>query len=47
MAVKPANPIPIVKTGDVTMDKAEMETSFENNIPGKRTARMMIICRVN
>ena len=30
MAVKPANPGPIVKTGEVTMDKAEMETSFAN-----------------
>ena len=30
MAVKPANPGPIVKTGEVTIDKAEMETSLAN-----------------
>ena len=30
MAVKSANPEPIVKTGEVTMDKAEMETSLAN-----------------
>ena len=30
MAVKPANPGPVVKTGDVKMDKAEIETSLTN-----------------
>ena len=30
MAVKPANPEPIVKTGEVRMDKAKMETSSAN-----------------
>ena len=30
MAVKPANPGSIVKTGEVAIDKAEMETSLAN-----------------
>ena len=30
MAAKPANPRLIIKTGDVMMDKAEMETSLAN-----------------
>ena len=30
MAAKPANLRPIIKTGDVLMDKAEMKTSLAN-----------------